>query len=307
MARPKKQSLDYFPLDVGALSDAKLIAPRQEFGYLATVTYLELLCMIYRDKGYYLQYDDETRRSVLWTLTTGVLAGKYQPSPDTIAQVIARLVASGLFSGDLFDRGILTSRRIQETYYSATLDRKSITINWDYWLLGESDMRELSSRSIILSNFINRSKNPGYSIEKPGYSIESHHKEKEKKTEIISERKSEIISERKQETKADFLSAYRERFEALLNASPSRSHLAGVGNLFDAGRSGEELLAALEYAAGRAPADPEPYIYVVARDWKPPERTHPAQEEKPTGELAEWERDWLAEMNKRQEAKQNAE
>lgn len=300
MARPKKQSLDYFPLDVGALGDPKLIAPRQEFGYLATTTYLALLCMIYRDKGYYLRYDDETRASVTWTLTTEFLAGKYQPNPDTVAQVITRLSASGLFSGDLFRRGILTSKRIQETYYSATLDRKSISINWDFWILSENEMRELSSRSIILSNFIIRSKNPSYSTEKPSYSIESHQKEKESKYENISE----IMSERKPEEMTDFLFSYRRKFSELFGTEPTRSHLTGIQNLYEAGRSDADILSALDFAASRKPDDPEPYVYVVVRDYNPtgkPKSDLNSWTGNPDEELKEWEKEWLEKIRMKQE------
>lgn len=39
MGRQPKQGLDYFPFDVGLLSDPKLRRPRQKYGYLAQMIY----------------------------------------------------------------------------------------------------------------------------------------------------------------------------------------------------------------------------------------------------------------------------
>ena len=297
MARPKKYSLTYFPWDVGALADEKLLTARKRFGYLATMVYLALLDLIYGDKGYYLRYDEESQENVLWTLTTGVLAGKYQPEPETVAQVIDQLAASGLFSGDLYQRGILTSKRIQATYYRTTLDRKALPIVWEYWILEESEMRAVSTRSVILSNFINRPKNPGYSVEKSSYSTDLVHKEKER--EIILETILENISERKVEETGAFLVSYQNAFQKHFGKPPSRSHLTGVEHLLTAGRSGQELLEALDEAAQRKPADPEPYVYVVLRDYEKPQQDknrESSEKEQPTGALGDWEDDWLEEL-----------
>lgn len=66
MGRQPKQGLDYFPFDVGLLSDPKLRRPRQKYGYLAQVIYIALLCILYRDKGYYIPYGGEQREDVIW-------------------------------------------------------------------------------------------------------------------------------------------------------------------------------------------------------------------------------------------------
>ena len=158
MAKPPKSGLDYWPRDVGLFQDRKFRRLKSEYGYLALVVYEQLLDMIYSDKGYYLEYDEETKDDVVWDICSA-LQGKHQPEPQTIADVIAGLAERGLFDGDCFKRGLITSKRIQKTYYRSAVDRKSIEINFDIWLLDEAEMESMSKGSLILSEYINRSNN----------------------------------------------------------------------------------------------------------------------------------------------------
>ena len=158
MARPYKQGIDYFPFDVDLMADRKLRKPKEKYGCLATAVYIELLCLIYKDKGYYIDYSEENREDVQLDILD-CLRGKHQPTKEYIGEVIADLVAVGLFSTELWDQNIISSHRLQCTYYRAVLDRKNVSIDWSKWLLTEEEMRELGSSCIILKNFINRSKN----------------------------------------------------------------------------------------------------------------------------------------------------
>lgn len=156
MGRQPKQGLDYYPRDVKLLSDPKFRRPRQEFGYLVYVVYDALLEILYGDKGYYIPYRDEDEKgNVIWVILS-VLAGHYTVTAETVSNVIDSLTACGLFSDDLYQRGFITSKRAQETYYTVTVDRKTCFVDFDLWLLSENDMKELSSRSIILQKFIFR-------------------------------------------------------------------------------------------------------------------------------------------------------
>ena len=289
MARPLKESLDYFPLDVSALEDPKLRTARQEFGYMATVIYLELLCMTYRDKGYYLVYNEKTRDDVLWSIASSVLAGKYQPQTNTIALVIDQLVASGLFSGDLFQSGILTSRRIQETYYSATLSRRAISIKWEYWLLDQRAMEKLSMRSAILSEYVNRSNNGVIEPNNEGFCGEEPHKGKESKSNKSKLNQSKNEKER-------FVFRYAERFEELFGDTPSTSHLTGICNLVEDGKSESAIMEALDGIRPGGRENPEKYAYAVCKRYEPKQSAPD-----PDAPLADWEQDWLDEMRKRKE------
>lgn len=157
MARPRKTGLDYFPMDVDLQRDVKLRKPKQRYGSLAVEVYLALLCMIYRDKGYYLDYRDPEDAAFS---AREYLDGKYQPAPDLVKDIIEFLIACELFSGDYArNKNILTSRRIQATYYSATVDRTECKIDPDYWLLSLSEMAELSKRHLFYKNLVFGSKN----------------------------------------------------------------------------------------------------------------------------------------------------
>ena len=135
------------------MKNRKFRKPRMKHGYVVNVIYDAILDLIYGDKGYYLDYSEPD--DVIWEIQQ-YLFGKYQVSSEEIAEIIEELVACELFSGDHFRAKILTSKRVQETFYSATVDRKAIDVDFGIWLLTEEKMRELSSKSIILDKFINR-------------------------------------------------------------------------------------------------------------------------------------------------------
>lgn len=163
MAAPSKKGLDYFPLSVHLLDEPKLRRPKMKYGYLAVVVLISLLGQLYRDKGYYLDYRDPD--AVIWQVQSD-LQGKYQPDYETVAEVIGALVACGLFSGDQFQRGIITSRMAQETYYRATVTRKTVDIDDSIWLLDMGDMEVISAKHCYylkrvsgLNNGVNQTNN----------------------------------------------------------------------------------------------------------------------------------------------------
>lgn len=155
MSRPVKTGLDYWPRDIGLLRDRKFRKARMQYGASACLVYEGLLDLIYSDKGYYLEYGDKTKDDVVWDILE-LLQGKYQPTPQTIEEIIEALVECELFSGYHFNTKILTSKRVQQTYYKCTADRKTIDINFDIWMLSEAEMQEMSKKSPILTNFIYR-------------------------------------------------------------------------------------------------------------------------------------------------------
>lgn len=309
MARPKKVGLDYFPLDVSAMADPKLRAPRQEFGYLATVVYLALLCILYRDKGYYIEYSDRTREDVIWSITTEFLTGKYQPGQETIAKVIDRLAACGLFDGDLYRQGYITSKRAQETYYKATLDRKAISVDWALWLLDETGMTDLSTRSVILQNFVSRPINgvsrPINEVSRPGkYTKES--KRKESKVKQSKEANDGPAA-------GPSASVIGEEFERSFGRPPDRAFLRTAEALITPERPLDWVRAAIRQAGGKQGCqNPEAYALGVIRQYQPRQDTpRPAPARRPwqpspplDGALTDWEKQWLADVRARRAARQ---
>lgn len=117
MARPIKEGLDYFPLDVDFAVNDKTEAIMGEFGPKGVLFMIYLLSAVYQN-GYYLQWN-KLKQMQLANRIEGV-------SPELANQIVNRLIAYGTFSEELFNSAkVLTSQRIQETYEDATKRRKS--------------------------------------------------------------------------------------------------------------------------------------------------------------------------------------
>lgn len=117
MARPAKEGLDYFPLDVGIFEDEKIEAIAGEFGVKGELAVIKLLCAIYK-KGYFILWNDLSQATLLKRLP-GV-------SKEMINQIVNRLVLWEFFDKELFDSAeVLTSENIQATFFEATKRRKT--------------------------------------------------------------------------------------------------------------------------------------------------------------------------------------
>lgn len=147
MARPTKTGLDYYPIDVTLMIDRKLRKSKITYGPVAILIYISLLTIIYRDRGYYIDFKESDKEDV--ALDIMELLGPGAPDVDTILKIINSLITSGLFCKDQATRGILTSVRIQKTYYKACGDRRKTTVLQDIWLLDTDEMIALSKRNPI--------------------------------------------------------------------------------------------------------------------------------------------------------------
>ena len=77
MARISKPGLDYFPLDVNFLQDRKVrrISCRHHAAGIAALT--SLLCLIYKEKGYFVEQRHALRHRPGSVLRGGGNAGHY--------------------------------------------------------------------------------------------------------------------------------------------------------------------------------------------------------------------------------------
>lgn len=187
VAAPTKQGLSYFAHDIGLLKDRKFRSLKLKYGNVVIVIYLALLEMIYGDKGYYIEYEN-IKDDVIWEVL-GYLQGMYQPTFHTVCNVIDEMVAQGLFSSVHYPE-IITSKRIQETYYKATVERKTFNINARYWLLNIDEMKALSSKSLIFKFFINQPNNEdNRTINSENQPINEESKKEKNKSNKIIEKK----------------------------------------------------------------------------------------------------------------------
>lgn len=107
MGRPKKNGLDYFPLDVDFFRDIRVRRLKRKCGDSATLVYIALLTLIYNE-GYYLALDDDTA----FTISEDVGF-----TEDFIDEVIVACVELGLFAKKTYsEHRVLTSQAIQRRY-----------------------------------------------------------------------------------------------------------------------------------------------------------------------------------------------
>lgn len=151
-----KCGLDYYSHYIGMTKDSKLRKIRKQYGSVGVDVWLAVLDLIYSDKGYYIPYGDENEIDDVTWKVADYIKGKYAPDVTTVEEIIESLVACGLFSGDLFRLGILSSKRIQLQYYASTVERKAVEIIPEYWIVSLDEMKKLSEKSSILRFFSNR-------------------------------------------------------------------------------------------------------------------------------------------------------
>ncbi|UNC91669.1 DUF4373 domain-containing protein [Candidatus Contubernalis alkaliaceticus] len=127
MARPNKQGLDYFPLDVHLCKKFKFI--EMKYGIAGFSIVVKLYQYIYAN-GYYVDWDDDT-----CLLFSDDIKADYSMVLDVIKECLAR----GIFDKTLFDKySILTSSGIQKRYQEIVRRRKDVEVISEYLLIDGS-------------------------------------------------------------------------------------------------------------------------------------------------------------------------
>ena len=127
MARPLKDGIDYFPLDVSFLKDIKIRKMLIACGPQSIAVLISQLCNIYQDEGYYIGWDEDVR--FLISDDVGV-------KESLVQEVVTKAVDVNFFNADLFKKyKILTSIGIQKRYVEATSRRKRNRIKKSFNLI----------------------------------------------------------------------------------------------------------------------------------------------------------------------------
>lgn len=128
MARPQKSGLDYFSLDVVMSDEVEII--EAQFGLPGFALLIKLYQKIYSE-GYYLQWGD--REQILFSNRVNV-------DKNLLTSIIDECIKWNLFDAKLYQKyQILTSRRIQTQYFSATYKRTGLEAIKEYLLIDISD------------------------------------------------------------------------------------------------------------------------------------------------------------------------
>lgn len=138
MARPIKQGLDYFPLDVDIDQDDKIAMIEALYGHEGFSVVIKLLAKIYKE-GYF--YEWNKREQILFSKRVNV-------NINTLSEIINDCVREGLFNKNVFNaHNALTSKGIQKRYLEAVKRRKQVIFLENYFLIDDVE-------SIIGSNKI---------------------------------------------------------------------------------------------------------------------------------------------------------
>ena len=127
MARPLKNGLDYYPLNVDFFSDIKVRRLLKAGGSQSISILIALLGNIYRDEGYYMRWDNDM---------TFLIADLVGVTEGAVMETVNKAVLIGFFHAGLFERyKILTSKGIQARYLEAVSRRRQVFLIKNYLLL----------------------------------------------------------------------------------------------------------------------------------------------------------------------------
>ncbi len=162
MARPNKEGIDYFPLDVGFLRDKKIKLVKGEYGAKGVIVLIGLFCSIYEGNGYYINWDNDDCILMSNDIGCGV-------TPELISEVVQGCVKRSVFDERVFNMfGVLTSPAIQRRYLRAVSTRDDIELLKEYILLDidnkndvpKSILKKLTFKSVSLQiNDVNLQRN----------------------------------------------------------------------------------------------------------------------------------------------------
>ncbi|MDR3021812.1 MAG: DUF4373 domain-containing protein [Clostridiales bacterium] len=141
MARPPKQGLLYFPLDVDFFEDMKIFELTDKWGMIGECVYFRLLTMIYRN-GYYLEssvenvagkiYKSLPRKTKDWC--------REDISKQLVVQVVQAMAEINLIDKKLLTADVITSVGIQRRYQDVA--KRRLIHNKKYWLLTDGTDEE---------------------------------------------------------------------------------------------------------------------------------------------------------------------
>ncbi len=156
-SRATKNGLEYFSHDVDITQDIKIKILKAKFGLVGYAVYMRLLEEIYKDKGYYIQLDDDF--NILFCDDNRI-------DYDEYILILNECIEKELFSKEMHEKyNILTSKRIQLNYLAGTERRKGIEIVAEYMLLPSETTTKNNNVNIITLNVDNLTLNDNISVQ----------------------------------------------------------------------------------------------------------------------------------------------
>jgi hypothetical protein len=143
MARPIKEGLDYFPLDVDIDQDDKLVVPIGKFGMRGYGIIVRLMAEIYKN-GHFYPWNEKEQF---------VFNKRINDDINFINDVVNECLKWGFFHHETFDKyHVLTSRGFQNRFIGASKRRKSVTFVEEYTLIDLEEACKKINYPIIVVN-----------------------------------------------------------------------------------------------------------------------------------------------------------
>ena len=143
MARPQKEGIDYFPLDVDMDHDDKMALVEAKYGLTGFAIVIKLLMKIYGN-GYFYKWTEKEHL---------LFSNRVNVDINTLLDIINESIKWTLFDSTLYENyEILTSRGIQKRYFEAVTRRKKVELIHEYSLVNVNDYKNIEIVNINPQN-----------------------------------------------------------------------------------------------------------------------------------------------------------
>ncbi|MCD5324748.1 MULTISPECIES: Lin1244/Lin1753 domain-containing protein [Pontibacillus] len=141
MARPYKEGIDYFPLDVDMDQDDKVAIIEAKHGIEGFAVLMKLLMKVYKE-GYYYEWNE--REQLLFSRRVNV-------NINSVKEIVADCIEENLFNKDVYAQyAVLTSKGVQSRYLEAVKRRKEVRFKEEYFLLQDFEHIIGNSKTAII-------------------------------------------------------------------------------------------------------------------------------------------------------------
>ena len=130
--RPLKEGFDYFPLNCDFFENDKIKALRRALGEVGVLTYLNILCRIYRTHGYY--YECRDLDALAQDIAEQIANDRIRRKIACVRETINYLISHEILDRGLAERGIISGIAMQEKYIEMVC-RARRKINMDVHVL----------------------------------------------------------------------------------------------------------------------------------------------------------------------------
>lgn len=183
MARGHKIGIDYFSHDVDMCQDKKVKLIMAKYGLDGYGVYNRLLEDLYREKGYYLEIDEDY--NILFSNDNNL-------DIDVYINILNDCIKWELFNSKIYkEYNVLTSERVQRNYLEATKRRSKVEFIKEYLILSDSFVKSNYSKNVnVCINRINVDINSINDDNSTQSKVkESKEKEKKKNKEEVARKK----------------------------------------------------------------------------------------------------------------------